>query len=37
MADYPLFFTLTNEIRCDKFAARVVSHGRALMVFEDGE
>lgn len=37
MADYPLLFTLTHEIRCQNFSARVVSHGRALMVMEDGE
>jgi len=37
MADYPLFFTLTNEIRCARFAARVVVQGRALMTTEDGE
>lgn len=37
MADYPLIFTLTHEIRCPKFSARIVSRGRALMVLEDGE
>lgn len=37
MAEYPLVFRLTHEIRCAKFSARVVSVGRALMVHEDGE
>lgn len=37
MADYPLLFTLTHEIRCENFSARVVSRGRALMVFEENE
>jgi len=36
LADYPLIFTLTHEIRCPKFSARVVSRGRALMTVEDG-
>jgi hypothetical protein len=37
MADHPLFFKLTNEIRCEHFAARVIVEGRALMAFEDSE
>lgn len=37
MADYPLLFKLTHNVRCSKFTARVVSEGRALMAFEDGE
>lgn len=37
MADYPLVFRLTHEIRCPSFSARVVTVGRALMSFEDGE
>jgi len=37
VADYPLVFRLTHEIRCPKFSARVVSVGNALMVFEDDE
>jgi hypothetical protein len=35
--DYPLFFKFTHEIRSRSFGARVISQGRALMVFEDGE
>jgi hypothetical protein len=37
VGEYPLIFTLTFDIRCSEFAARVVSHGRALMAAEDGE
>ncbi len=37
VADYPLIFKLTHEIRCNDYAVRVVSSGRALMTFEDGE
>ena len=36
-AEYPLVLTLTFDIRCAHFAARVISHGRALMAFEDSE
>lgn len=37
MADYPLVFRLTHEIRCTHLSARVVSMGRSLMVYEEGE
>lgn len=35
--DYPLIFTVTNEIRCQDSSVRVVTKGRVLMVFEEGE
>ena len=37
MADYPLIFKLTHNIRCRDSWARVVTQGRALMTLEDGE
>ena len=37
MQEYPLFFTLTHEINSPSYVARVVSRGRVLMAFEDGE
>lgn len=37
MQQYPLFFTLTHEIKHQNFIARVVSKGRVLLAKEDGE
>ncbi len=37
MADYPIIFTLVHDLRFEEGAARVVTRGRALMVFEEGE
>jgi hypothetical protein len=35
--NYPVIFTLTNEIVARTYSARVVIEGRALMTFEDDE
>ena len=37
MADYPLLFRITHAVRCSNFEAIVVTDGRALMAFDDGE
>ena len=37
MAEYPLILTLSFDVRCPEFFARVSVHGRALMAIEDGE
>ncbi len=35
-AEYPLILTLSFDVRCPEFFARVSVHGRALMAIEDG-
>ena len=37
MADYPIIFSIVHDLRFEEGAARVVTKGRALMTFEDGE
>src|SRR5690349_16238262 len=37
MPQYPIFFTLTHDVRGQAFSARVLTRGRALITFEDGQ
>jgi predicted RNase H-like HicB family nuclease len=37
MADYPLILTLSFDVVCGEFSAKVITNGRALMTPEDGE
>lgn len=37
VAEYPLLFRITHEVRCGAFEGKVVTDGRVLVAFEDGE